>query len=265
MGRRASIRLIGFGLSAVAFAFPFVARSPAQPSSAPYQPLPDIIPSAKVAAKNPLWVSGNHAIVDGQLRRELLSPSTLSAMDLAVEVVLSAKPNAKNEDRRGDCDVESVLTARWPRERTLLELVDESAFVVEGIVRQAASGFGNGKLSTLLEIEVSRVLRAPSAHRGLESLLALYPGGKLTIDGLRHCQRHASRSAGPEAGNNVLLLFDDIVSDAPLVVKVQQSRFFFEMASGEVSWPRSIRSWTLLEGRLDALLEGVTERQEREP
>lgn len=127
------------------------------------------------------------------------------------------------------------------RNQSLTDLALSSEAIYRGRVRARDAGFIEGRIGSLLLVEIDETLKAPGGRPAVEQLFVEYPFADFRISDMLFCLRPDRTPAVPEVGDSILVFLLFPPTDRGLVVGSRSEESLFETAAGALSLPASLR------------------------
>jgi len=211
----------------------------------PEQRIPDFLPS-DIADLDPLWISARQAAPAGALRRELFSDEALWNLDaLATENEPLAPTHLKSlmvGDKRLDdlpCTNVQISVNSSPYPVDFDQLLERAEFAFEGRIVAREGGFSYGRLASMLQVEVTELLKAPEWAGSPKTILVLTPLARVLLGDHLACNYIAHRQDVPAVGARIFVFTEFVELRDPLIVGAGDDGLYFETSNGSFSMPSS--------------------------
>lgn len=243
-----SLSLTCFFVATIAWAGP---ADPQKSLEEPRQKAPAMLKAAGDDPQPPVWVSAEAATRDsGQIDWDLLGESAHQNYlgVLRMTPPLLAKPpgdhsapqyDPNSSGVRPDCVYYGASyydSPGRPSDRTLQDVFQNARTIARGRIIEMTPGFFQGEPSTLLTIEIERVLRDAVDS---EVLHVVYPYARFTIGGVNFCKGDTEFPYRPQTGDRSLVMsFREPRDKGGSLYLVSPQELIFETASGSLVLPQ---------------------------
>lgn len=229
---------------------------PEIPLTIPSPELPKSVqvpPSELSTAQLPTWVSArairpeNGSLVNWELIPSHYRRSYERANRNRLEGIEAARSagNAEKAAELANCPETPTKYFRSNHSRrnsSLKDLVLHSEAIYRGTLRARDFGFVQGRVDSLLLVEIEETLKAPENRPVPAQLFFEYPFADFRIGEMLFCLRPDRAPAVPEVGDSMLVFVLFPPTDRGLVIDSRSEEILFESAEGALSLPAKLRS-----------------------
>ena len=127
------------------------------------------------------------------------------------------------------------------RNQNLTDLTLSAEAIYRGTIRARDAGFIEGRVGSLLFVEIDETLKAPGERPVVKQLFVEYPFADFQIGDMLFCLRPDRTPAVPEEGDSILVFVLFPPTDRGLVVGSRSEEILFESSAGALSLPTSLR------------------------
>lgn len=239
------------GLCLVLLALPSLA------SDAPS--VPESISSASEGRAHPVWVDRDLAVQNGKVRNELFSSAEAGNINYLLQSAQAlpegVEGSAEEIARQTECEAYGTLVSRPHPDQPFQALLGRSEIAFEGVVRDQSSGFLFGRPASVLEVEVTNLLKSGPHMGDTQTVLVSFGTAKLVVGDKLICQRSPRYPDEPAVGGRILVFGRTVLSEDPVLVLPDDSSIFFETEAGTVSLPHGSNlvdppTWSFVEEQL---------------
>lgn len=224
--------------------------------------VPELVAASSQDRTHPVWVDGDRAVRKGVLDGALFPPVEAEDLEYLVqnaqEFPEGMEGTPEEIARQVECESYQVLVTEPRPDESFPSLLAKAEFTFEGVVRDQQAGFLLGRPASLLQVEVTGVLKTTPEIGTPQEVLVSFGTAKLVVGDKLLCQRSPRYPDEPAVGGRILLFARVVVSPEPLIIVPDESAVFFETEGGGVSLPRGAEppvppSWSFIEERLREL------------
>lgn len=224
--------------------------------------VPELISKADRPEPYPLWVSGRTAVSDGRLRSDLFSEEQLDELEYlllyAIGLGDGLEGSSQLPEPEAECDTYELQVTKPRPAEPFPVLLKESVVAFTGVVQDRESGFLQGRLSSLLEVEVAEILKQEEGFTVPQTVLVQFGGASVVVGDKLLYTRSRRHPEEPVVGGHILVFARVLANREPLVVIPDDSLLFFETEAGSVSLPGRQRpmnppEWDFIEERVQNL------------
>jgi hypothetical protein len=216
----------------------------------------------------PIWVAASEAVSpEGDLETEMFSNAMMDSLAYEIDTARRVRETRGQEtsgarrDSRDECQVFTSSASHIDiPSYTFPSLRERAEIVVTGRVVEGRTGFYHGRPTTVYELAIDRVLKAPDPKELQEGPVYFTFGrAEIAAEGEMLCVRNDHYPNRPVTGGRVLIFAATIPDRDPLFIAAHQDEIFFETESGEVSFPElgenavKAPTWEMIETKLDAM------------